>query len=361
MPALLLLAAGNAASASRTGAVQWLLVMALAVAMAPKPRQMFAFCAAGAAAYVAAATGLPALLEWATGVAGPSVFMRFVGNAGCSSRTVLWSNVLDLVALKPWFGWGWGELDYAHYMTLYPGERFCDILDNAHNLPLHLAVEAGVPAALLACGGLAWVMWRAAPAPGADEPDREMAWAVLGLILLHSLLEYPLWYGPFQIASGLCLGLLWPGKSSVGSQPARWPWSWLVMAPLLLAIGYATWDYRRVTQIYLAPESRAAAYQDDTLAKLQASRLFRAQVRFAELTLTPLTRDNAQWTFDTATDLLHYSPEPRVIEKVIESAMLLGREDEAAAHLARYRAAFAQAHAKWAQALATPLPRPAKQ
>ncbi len=31
--------------------------------------------------------------------------------------------------------------------------------------------------------------------------------------------------------------------------------------------------------------------------------------------MTGLNRDNAQWTFDTATALLHYSPEPRIIEK----------------------------------------------
>ena len=36
-----------------------------------------------------------------------------------------------------------------------------------------------------------------------------MAWAVLAVIGLHSLLEYPLWYGPFQIAFGLCLAWLW--------------------------------------------------------------------------------------------------------------------------------------------------------
>jgi hypothetical protein len=29
------------------------------------------------------------------------------------------------------------------------------------------------------------------------------------VIVLHSLLEYPLWYGPFQMALGICLGLLW--------------------------------------------------------------------------------------------------------------------------------------------------------
>ena len=52
--------------------------------------------------------------------------------------------------------------------------------------------------------------------------------------------------------------------------------------------------------------------------------------------------------YDLARDMLHYSPEPRVIEKVIESAVMLGRDDEALQYLARYRAAFPQDHARWA-------------
>ena len=89
---------------------------------------------------------------------------------------------------------------------------------------------------------------------------------------------------------------------------------------------------------------------DDTLAKIRDAWLFTNQARFAELLLTPLARDNAQWTLDTATSLLHYSPEPRVIEKVIESAVLLGRDDEAQVHMAHYRAAFPADHARWAKA-----------
>ncbi len=349
-PLLALLAAGNAASASRTGAVQWLLVMVLAVATLRPRKQVLFLCSAGAVTYLGAALVLPGLLESISGVAGPSVLLRFGGSADCSSRAVLWSNVGDLIARAPWFGWGWGELDFAHYMTLYGGDRFCDILDNAHSLPLHIAVEAGIPAALLVCGGAAWAMWRGARTAAAGGTELKMAWAVMAVILVHSLLEYPLWYGPFQIAFGLCVGLLW-GAPRPGAAP-RWPvWAprLLVVVPALLALAYAAWDYRRISQIYLPPEARAAAYEEDTLRKLQASRLFANQVRFAELTLTPLTRDNAQWTFDTSRAMLHYSPEPRVIEKLIESAMLLGREDEAAAHLRRFRAAFAEEHAAWAK------------
>ena len=45
--------------------------------------------------------------------------------------------------------------------------------------------------------------------------------------------------------------------------------------------------------------------------------------------------------------MLQYSPEPRVIERLIESATLLGLDDEAAFHLQRYRVAYPKDHARW--------------
>jgi hypothetical protein len=110
-------------------------------------------------------------------------------------------------------------------------------------------------------------------------------------------------------------------------------------------------DYHRAQQIYLAPEERAAAYRDHTLEKVRAVWIFRDQVRFAELTTTPLERGNAKWTHAMATSLLTFSPEPRVIEKAIESAVMLGRDDEALQQLVRFRAAFPKDHAEWAAPL----------
>ena len=48
-----------------------------------------------------------------------------------------------------------------------------------------------------------------------------------------------------------------------------------------------------------------------------------------------------------ANKLLHFSPEPRVIEPLIESATMLGLDDEAAFHLKRYRAAYPTDHERW--------------
>jgi O-antigen ligase len=351
-PALLAmcwLASGNAATTSRTGLMQMLVLSVLACSWPGPRRERAGLWLAGLLAYGLAAVLLPAALEAATGAAGNRLWERVASVDACSSRTVLWSNVLHLIAQHPWAGWGWGDLDYAHYMTLYEGTRFCDILDNAHNLPLHLAVELGLPAALLACGGVVWAVARGKPWAEAD-PARQMAWAVLAVIGIHSMLEYPLWYGPFQIALGLCLGLLWPRAASAAApRESRLPASRVFAVMVCLACAYAFWDYWRVSQIYLAPESRAPDYREDPLSKIRDSWLFRSQARFAELTLTPLTRENAAWTYENALALLRYSPEPRIIEKVIESGVMLGRDDEVLAHIARLRAAFPEAYAEWSR------------
>jgi O-antigen ligase len=339
------LAVGNAATTSRTGLVELVLLGAATWRWAGLRSDRMRLWLGALLAYVVAAVALPALAE-ASGVAQNPLWQRVTGSDACGSRLVLWSNVLHLIAQRPWLGWGWGDLDYAHYLTLYPGARFCDILDNAHDLPLHLAVELGLPAALAVCGLLAWRCWRARPWNERD-PARQMAWAVVMVLAVHSMVEYPLWYGPFQIALGLALGLLQSPEAR--RAPADWPRpAPIVVAGLALAAAvYAAWDYHRASQIYLPEEERSPAWRHDPLARLGSSWLFRSQVRFAELTLTPLTRNNARWTYDRAQSLLHYSPEPRVIEKLIESAMLLGREDVALRHLARFRAAFPDAYAQW--------------
>ena len=348
-----LLACGNAASSSRTGLVQ----LALLVLMhwfwpSPRAAGRRSLLLFSCLAYATALLLLPRLLS--LDPVNHGLLLRLSeGDALCSSRLTLWSNVLHLIAQRPWLGWGWGELDYAHYITLYPGPRFCDILDNAHNLPLHLAVELGIPVALASCLVGVGLVWRAKPWTD-TRPARQLAWAVLTLILLHSMLEYPLWYGPFQMAALLSLWiLLWPDSDRAhGVGQPRFASRAVVAslaAAMIAVVGFAGWDYQRVSQIYLAVESRMPGYRDNTLEKIRGSRLFANQVSFAELTITPLTSANAAQIHAMADALLHYSPESRVIEKLIESAVMLGLDDEARFHMLRYQAAFALDYARWSK------------
>jgi O-antigen ligase len=358
MLSTVLLALGNAASSSRTGFVQLGLIVTMAWwwhrqsphLSTPLMRRLLLAAVVG---YLLAALVLPVMVGQAF---GGGIFARLQdGGAACSSRMVLWSNVMQLIAQKPWLGWGWDGLRYAHFITLYEGPRFCEIMGNAHNLPLHLAVTLGLPAAVLLCGGGTWLVWRAKPWRE-TEATRQMAWGVLAVIGLHSLLEYPLWYGPFQMAVGCCLLLLlWlpraqvkPLSGSIRDQNNmhNWPVGQSIRASaaitLLAAMSYAAWDYHRISQIYLPVAQRSAAYKDHTLEKIRSSWLFQDQVLFAELTTTPLTRDNAVQLNALAHRLLHYAPEARVVETLIDSARLLGREDEAQYFALRYRAAYAK-------------------
>ncbi|WP_394789159.1 PglL family O-oligosaccharyltransferase [Rhodoferax sp.] len=348
MVAAVLLGIGNAVSSSRTGLFQSILLLAMAWFWGGLRNPAALRAAIGfVLAYALALLVLPFMVGLSPWSSGAWARLQ-AGDAVCSSRLTLWHNVLTLIAQQPWRGWGWGELDYAHYITLYDSPRFCDILDNAHNLPLHLAVELGVPVSLLFCGlVIAWV-WRSRPWSETD-PTRQMAWSVLAVIGLHSLLEYPLWYGPFQIATGLCVILLWRKPVTVLIKNRALAQAGYALVAIILGAAclYAAWDYHRISQIYLSVDARDPDYRVDTLEKIRSSFLFQDQVRFAELSVTPLTLNNAESQYQLALDLLHFSPEHRVIERVIDSALLLGHDDVAVFHLLRLKAAFPDAYAEW--------------
>ena len=339
------LAAGVACSVSRTGAVQWVLVGVLMAAWSwrsakqePRFGTGLAWLAISAPLLVAVWSVLmPWLALQTTGEWGASMILRVTGQAqdyaACGGRRVLWSNVLAMLAQHPWLGWGWGETDYAHFMTGYSSMRFCDMLDNAHDFPLHLALEFGVPfaAVVMALIGL-WVLrrtpWRE------HHPWRVMAWCLMLVLGLHSLLEYPLWYGPFQMTLGFAIGLLWASPNAQAKQETQ-EGPMLVAALLFIGCLYAAWDFNRVGQIYRQAVSRDAAYRDNPLHHAKQSWLFKNQADFAELTTQNVTQDKAEELYPQAVRLMHYSPEARVVQRVIDSGKLLGHEDQAQALTAR--------------------------
>lgn len=326
------LAVGVACSVSRTGALQWALVSILGSVWAWRNRLYGVMRLALLAPVLIAIWSvlMPWLAQGVTGEIGASMILRVTGHAQdygeCGTRSVLWRNVITMAAQHPWLGWGWGETDYAHFMTAYPSQRFCDMLDNAHNLPLHLALEFGVPFAIAVIAGL--VVWIVRRKPWVEsQPLRVMAWGLLLVLSIHSLLEYPLWYGPFQMTLGFAVGLLWASPNAAVKQEAQLP-PMLVTSILFVGCLYAAWDFNRVGQIYRAPEQRDALYQANPLAYAKQSWLFQNQALFAEVTLSEVTTENATDMYIKAQRLMHYSPEVRVAERLIDSAKILGYEEQ---------------------------------
>jgi len=333
------LAAGVACSMSRTGTTQWLLLSGLMVVWAwrqqrqssiAKNKGLIGLALAAPLLVVVWSVVMPWLALQTTGELGASMILRVAGQtqdyAMCGGRRVLWSNVLTLVAQHPWLGWGWGETDFAHFMTSYSSMRFCDLMDNAHDFPLHLALEFGIPfAVLVLLTLLAWVLrrqpWRE------QHPWRVMAWGLLLVLAVHSLLEYPLWYGPFQMTLGLAIGLLWSAPKTEPQEAAQ-ELPMLVAALLFIGCLYAAWDFNRVGQIYRQAASRDAAYRDNPLHHAKQSWLFKNQADFAELTTQTVTAENAAQVYPQALRVMHYSPEARVVQRAIDSANYLGHDEQ---------------------------------
>ena len=324
---LLLLTAANVTSGSRTGLLQWVCIAALATVWSRRgSRSTMAWAWFATMLYVFATLLLPQALESVTGAHVANAIERLQENDGCEDRAILWRNMLELIAKRPWLGWGWNDLKFTHFMFPYHGARFCVLLDNAHNLPLHLAVELGVPAALLLCGGALVITIKAAPWRDTD-PARHMAWGGLAIITIHSLLEYPLWYAPFQVATLMAVVFLWRSRTprpTSGPSTAGMGANFAAATLLLAMVAYTGWDYWRIGQLFVPEAKRAAAYRDNTLSKVQDSWLFQDTVRFARVTTTPVTPANARQMYADALQTMHLSPEPLVIIPLLESARLLG-------------------------------------
>ena len=177
-----------------------------------------------------------------------------------NSRLNIWHNTLALIAANPWAGVGFGEFNFAWTLTAFD-HRPTAFFDHTHNLPLQLAVELGLPGAAAVCGLLLLALWqggRRAQRASGDAGVVARAGGMLVLItLLHSLVEYPLWYAyfllPTALAWGFVLGTPADASTATAAQPAppARP-GWGLAAGALMALGgaLALLDYQRVVVIY---------------------------------------------------------------------------------------------------------------
>jgi O-antigen ligase len=205
--------------------------------------------------------GLSSLLD--TGALGASTRLGESQDYS-SGRWSIWRDTLVLIARNPWFGVGFGEFNLA--WTLTPSaDRNPQFFDHTHNLALHLAVELGIPLALLVLGLLVWGLWqawsRSRRIDGSDGVARRAALVMVLLMALHSQLEYPLWYAyfllPTAFAWGLCLG---GGQAAQDGKPG--PWMAIAGVTMMLCAVITVWDYRKVVAIFSPPIDSTATLAD---------------------------------------------------------------------------------------------------
>jgi len=239
------------ATGSRVGVLSLALIVGVALVRSRRARswQRKAWLAAGMTALV---------LAWFAA----SAFTRDTADSALSQRLALWRDVWSIIEQTPWFGVGWGQLNFA--WTLTPlSARAPDVFDHAHSLPLHLAAELGLPMALcvLALLGITLRLSRRAGR------TREGATAMLMLAttLLHSLFEYPLWFAYFLLPSAFLFAwLVAAGVPTPKPEDENRIYRALPILASLIAMTciaatiYAWNEYERISAIYKNSGSASA-------------------------------------------------------------------------------------------------------
>jgi O-antigen ligase len=124
-----------------------------------------------------------------------------------SERLALWREAWAMFLARPLFGVGWGQFAWQHYSFPAPVETSLlnGLYTHAHNAVLHLLAETGITGTGIAVAALG--LW-------ALNVRRLLAavagwWvvAMLAVLAIHSMLEYPLWNAYFLGIAMMLLGM----------------------------------------------------------------------------------------------------------------------------------------------------------
>lgn len=127
---------------------------------------------------------------------------RLADSPSDPTRMRLWRNALEIFSSSPLLGVGVGQFSWHTFLA---GLGFDGVIaEHAHNVVMQLLAELGIIATLLVALGLfAWLVRVLKREP---TTERWLALALLAVISIHSMLEYPLWYtfflGPFALILG---------------------------------------------------------------------------------------------------------------------------------------------------------------
>ena len=189
-----------------------------------------------------------------------------------------WHAAWLAIQASPWWGEGPGSFYKLSVdaMAKTGPTPFAKFAEHAHNLPLQLGAEYGVPVALIAVVGmLGWYLKHLLRKPS---PLSLWVLSCVAVTGLHSLVEYPLWYTYFLIPMALCIGALDAQDETLPTLrlPRR-----LGQIACIVGLGTLSWtmvDWMAVRTAYLVlrdvePEVTADASAEALAALAPVSRL----------------------------------------------------------------------------------------
>lgn len=148
------------------------------------------------------------ILDGATGSVTGVDRLTGLGATSVEIRLQLWREAVLIFLQYPWLGAGAGQFSWQHYLL---GPEMSNALlqglyNNAHNLVLHTAAEWGLVGLVILLATL--FLWLRQLMQAELTLHHWWGAALLLVLGVHSLLEYPLWYAYFLGIGAVVLGMM---------------------------------------------------------------------------------------------------------------------------------------------------------
>lgn len=120
-------------------------------------------------------------------------------------RLPMWHQMLIAIQHEPWVGYGWNQVSVAQ-ITVFLDYPTTEWIEHSHNILLDLIIWNGIPLGILIILGFSWWLYQLSKL--ATSIEIIIALAMIGSVLVHAMLEYPLEYAFFLLPVGFLLGLI---------------------------------------------------------------------------------------------------------------------------------------------------------
>ena len=254
------------------------------------------------------------------------------------SRWGIWRLAWRIFANSPFAGAGIGEFAGAAFRAgLSPSltQHGNQVWTSPHNLPLQLLAETGALGTFLALAGLCTWCWQAGRRYFATaQPPMWWIIAAVGIELIHSMVEFPLWSAHFLGVTALLMGLgVQPKANSRTGSHLTWTAAAGICVALALAMAMLLRDYvrllsTRVTGTTLTLASAADVTRDAAVMRALTRGLLAPPAEYAIILGVPLDRSQLSDRLDMSARIARHYPTNAII---VRRAVFLAFDGQAAA------------------------------
>ncbi|WP_250491837.1 Wzy polymerase domain-containing protein [Caballeronia sp. GAWG1-1] len=257
-------------------------------------------------------------------------------------RLALWKYGWTMFHTHPVLGVGWGEFPrYQFDMVRELGG--VEIANNAHDIFIDLLAKTGaLGLGILVLGFVFWLI-RVLRAP--QTPARIFGLSLLGVLLMHALVEYPQQYMFFLMPAMLVIGLLETRPLRLVAKPLSFGVYVVLVVGGLAALYPVMLDYHRAEVLYYGSRP-AEQYRDDP------SFLFTAWGEYGAATLVPINAQNLEEKLAMHRKAIALLPGETVLRRYAVLQALAGQRDEALDTMAKLKIFATQLH-DWPKQLAS--------